>query len=236
LPTRTWGGGPTKDHILESVGTGIALFDYDNDGWLDVYLVTAPQLTTSRVRLPHRNALYRNLGGWRFEDVSAQAGVDLASWGNGACVGDVDGDGWLDLYVTNWGPDVLFRHRGDGRFEDTTAYAGLTADGWSTGCAFFDADADGDLDLYIARYVRTTWDDVVRAKRTLTWRDGPRIMVGPAGLPGESDLFFENVGNGRFREATEARGLADAAGGYGFAVVTADFDADGHVDLFVAND
>jgi enediyne biosynthesis protein E4 len=236
LPVRTFSGGPTKDHILESVGNGVALVDYDRDGLLDIYLVTAPELTAARERVPHRNALFRNLGGWKFEDVSKQAGVDAAAWGNGVCAGDVDNDGHLDLYVTNWGPNFLFRNRGNGTFEEIAAQAGIAAGGWSTGCAFFDADADGDLDIYVARYVNTTWDSVVRAERTLVWRNGPRIMVGPAGLPGESDLFFENVGNGRFKEATDAHGLSDASRAYGFAVVATDYDADGFVDLFVAND
>jgi hypothetical protein len=236
LPTRTWDGGPTKDHILESPGNGVALIDYDNDGWLDVYLVTAAQLDGARNRIAHRNALYRNLGGWRFEDVSAAAGVDVAAWGNGVCAGDADGDGRLDLYVTNWGPNVLLRNRGDGRFEDVAARAGVAAGGWSTGCAFLDVDADGDLDLYVARYVSATWEDVLNARRTLRWRNGPSIMVGPAGLPGEADLFFENLGNGTFREGAAQHGLADSARAYGFGVVATDVDDDGAVDLFVAND
>jgi hypothetical protein len=236
LPAKMYCGGPAKDHILESACGGVALFDYDDDGRLDIYLVTAAELTPARERVPHRNALYRNLGGWKFEDVSRQAGVDLAAWGSGACAGDFDGDGRLDLYVTNWGPNALFRNRGDGTFEDVAARAGVAAGGWSTGCTFFDADADGDLDLYVARYVETTWDAVVRAQRTLVWRNGPHIMVGPTGLPGESDLFFENVGNGRFVEATDAHGLSDRSRAYGFGVVATDYDDDGFVDVFVAND
>jgi hypothetical protein len=236
VPARTYDGGPTKDHILESGGSGLALIDYDGDGRLDIYLVTAAELTPTRERIPHRNVLYRNLGGWKFADVSKEAGVDAAAWGNGVCAGDVDDDGRLDLYVTNWGPNFLFRSRGDGTFEEAAEKAGVSAGGWSTGCTFFDADADGDLDLYVARYVETTWDEVVRAKRTLLWRDGPHIMVGPAGLRGEADLFFENLGNGRFREASEAHGLADPARAYGFGVVATDYDDDGFVDLFVAND
>ncbi len=236
LATKTYCGGPTKDHILESACGGVALIDFDGDGRLDIYLVTAAELTAKRERIAHRNALYRNLGGWKFEDVSKRAGVDAAAWGNGVCAGDYDDDGRLDLYVTNWGPNALFRNRGDGTFEDSAARAGVAASGWSTGCTFFDADADGDLDLYVARYVDTTWDAVVRAERTLVWRNGPRIMVGPAGLPGESDLFFENVGQGRFQEATDAHGLADRARAYGFGVVATDYDDDGFVDLFVAND
>ena len=236
LATKMYCGGATKDHILESACGGVALFDYDGDGLLDIYVVTAAELTPDRKRVPHRNALYHNLGGWKFEDVSRRAGVDLAAWGSGACVGDFDGDGRLDLYVTNWGPNALFRNRGDGTFENVAARAGVAAGGWSTGCAFFDADGDGDLDLYVARYVETTWDSVVQAKRALQWRNGPHIMVGPAGLPGESDLFFENVGNGRFVEATAAHGLADTSRAYGFGVVATDYDDDGFVDLFVAND
>jgi enediyne biosynthesis protein E4 len=236
LSTRTYGGGATKDHILESGGSGVALLDYDGDGRLDIYLITAAELSPTRERIPHRNALYRNLGGWTFAEVSKQAGVDAASWGNGACVGDVDDDGRIDLYVTNWGPNFLFRNRGDGSFEEIAGRAGLSAGGWSTGCTFFDADADGDLDLYVARYVEASWDEVVRARRTLVWRNGPRIMVGPAGLPGESDLFFENLGEGRFVEAAAKHGLADTARAYGFGVVSTDYDDDGFIDLFVAND
>jgi enediyne biosynthesis protein E4 len=236
LPTRTYCGGPTKDHILESAGNGVALIDYDDDGDLDIYLVTAAELSAARERIPHRNALYRNLGGWKFEEVATQAGVDAAAWGNGVCAGDADGDGRLDLYVTNWGPNFLFRNRGDGGFEETAARSGVAAGGWSTGCAFLDADADGDLDLYVARYVETTWDDVLRAQRTFVWRNGPRGMIGPVGLRGEADLFFENLGQGRFRDATAAAGLTDAARAYGFGVLATDYDDDGRVDLFVAND
>ena len=236
LATRTYCGGPDKDHILESGGNGVALLDYDADGRLDVYLVTAAELAPDRRRVPHRNALYRNLGGWRFEDVSLAAGVDAAAWGNGACAGDYDGDGNLDLYVTNWGPNLLYRNRGDGTFEERAAQAGIGAGGWSTGCTFLDADADGDLDLYVARYVEVRWDDVGGARRTLTWRNGPQIMVGPAGLPGEADLYFENRGDGTFAEVAAERGLADRGRAYGFGVVSADYDADGWVDLLVAND
>ena len=236
LPVTAYSGGPGKDHILESGGNGIALLDYDGDGRLDVYVVTGAELSPSRQRIAHRNALFRNLGGWRFEDVSAKAGVDLAAWGQGVCAGDADGDGRLDLYVTNWGANALFRNKGDGTFEDIAGQAGVAAGGWSTGCTFFDADGDGDLDLYVARYVTTTWEDVVAAQKTLTWRNGPKIMVGPQGLPGEPDLFFENLGNGHFRDATSAAGLTDAANAYGFGVVATDYDGDGRVDLFVAND
>ena len=236
LGVKTYCGGRTKDHIVESGGSGVALIDYDDDGWLDVYLVTAAELSERRDRIPHRNALFRNLGGWMFKDVSAGSGLDVAAWGNGVCAGDYDGDGRLDVYVTNFGPNFLFHNTGDGTFTETAAAAGVQAPGWSTGCTFLDADGDGDLDLYVVRYVHATWSDVARAQRTLTWRGGPQTMVGPKGLQGEADLFFENRGDGTFVESTDSHGLTDAAGAYGFGVVATDYDNDGWVDLFVAND
>jgi hypothetical protein len=236
IPTKTFCGGRTKDHIVESGGSGVALFDYDGDGLLDLYLVNAFELTDQREKIPHRSALYKNLGGWKFQDVSAGSGVDAAAWGNGVCAGDYDNDGRLDLYVTNFGPNFLFRNNGNGTFTESAATAGVQAPGWSTGCTFFDADGDGDLDLYVVRYVSATWNDIQRAQRTLIWRGGPKTMVGPTGLPGEADLFFENRGNGTFVEATDAHGLTDAARAYGFGVVATDVDGDGAVDLFVAND
>jgi hypothetical protein len=236
IPAKTFCGSRTKDHILESGGSGVALFDYDGDGWLDVYVVTAFELSDRREKIPHRNALFRNTGGWKFQDVSAGSGLDAAAWGNGVCAGDYDDDGRLDLYVTNFGQNFLFQNSGRGTFADTAAKAGVQAPGWSTGCAFFDADADGDLDLYVARYVSASWADVARGQRTLTWRGGPKTMVGPVGMTGEADLFFENRGDGTFVEATDARGLTDAARTYGFGVVATDYDDDGRVDLYVAND
>ena len=236
IPAKTFCGGRTKDHILESGGSGVALLDYDGDGLLDVYVVTAFELSDLRERIPHRNALFRNLGGWTFKDVSTGSGVDAAAWGNGVCAGDYDGDGRLDLYVTNFGPNFLFRNNGDGTFTDAAARAGVGAAGWSTGCTFFDADADGDLDLYVVRYVNASWADVPRAERTLIWRGGPKTMVGPKGMQGEADLFFENRGDGTFVESADAHGLTDGAAAYGFGVVATDYDNDGWVDLFVAND
>jgi enediyne biosynthesis protein E4 len=236
IPVKTFCGGRTKDHIVESGGSGIALFDYDGDGLLDVYVVNAFELSDRREKIPHRNALFKNLGGWKFQDVSAASGLDVAAWGNGVCVGDYDDDGKLDVYVTNFGPNFLFHNNGDGTFTNTAAKAGVEASGWSTGCTFFDADGDGDLDLYVVRYVSATWNDVFHAQRSLVWRGGPLTMIGPKGLAGEADLFFENRGDGTFVEATDAHGLTDTARSYGFGVVATDYDNDGWVDLFVAND
>jgi hypothetical protein len=230
IEVKTYCGGRTKDHILESGGSGVAVFDFDGDGWLDAYVVNAFELSDTRERIPHRNALFRNLGGWKFHDVSAGSGVDVAAWGSGVCVGDYDEDGRLDRYVTNFGPNFLFRNNGKGVFTDTASKAGVQAGGWSTGCAFFDADGDGDLDLYVARYVSTSRNDLSSAQRTLTWRGGPKTMIGPIGLPGEADLFFENRGDGTFVEATDAHGLTDRARAYGFGVVATDYDGDGWID------
>jgi enediyne biosynthesis protein E4 len=238
LTEKTYGGGPSKLHLVESGGNGVALIDYDGDGLLDIYAVSAFDLDerNGRARVPHKNALYRNLGGLKFRNVAAEAGVDLAAWGYGVCAGDYDDDGRLDLYVTNYGANVLYRNKGDGTFEDATARAGVASSGWSTGCAFFDADGDGDLDLYVARYVTAPEEEVASPGRFLIWRGIAKVMLGPAGLPGAADVYFENVGGGRFEEKTAARGLTDTTRAYGFGVLATDYDGDGWTDLFVAND
>ena len=236
LMGKTFCGGSSKDHILESGGSGVAIFDFDNDGLLDIYIVNAFELTAGREPVPHPNALYRNLGNWRFEDVAKKAGVDASSWGQGICVGDYNNDGYLDLYVTNFGPNFLFRNNGDGTFTDVAREAEVDCPGWSTGCSFFDADGDGNLDLYVANYVRTDWDSLFRAERTLVWRGGPRVMVGPVGLPGAKDCFYRNNGEGSFVEVAESCGLDDTNKYYGFGVLTTDYDDDGWIDVYVAND
>ena len=238
LTEKTYGGGLSKLHLLESGGNGVALFDYDGDGLLDIYTVSAFDLDekNGRARIPHRNALYRNLGGMKFRNVAAEAGVDAAAWGYGVCAGDYDEDGRLDLYVTNYGPNLLYRNSGNGRFEEVAAKAGVAASGWSTGCAFLDADGDGDLDLYVARYVTAPEAEVANPERFLVWRGVAKVMLGPTGLPGAGDVFFENKGGGRFVEATDAWSLTDRTSAYGFGVVATDYDNDGWTDIFVAND
>ena len=149
---------PEKKYILESMPGAVALLDVDDDGLLDVYF--ANSLTVGNATDPESapSALYKNLGGMRFEDVSKEAGVQFPGWGMGACVADVDGDGRQDLYVTAVGEDKLYRNRGDGSFEDVTRQAGIVAGGWSTGCGFADYDRDGDLDLFVSRYVTVGLD------------------------------------------------------------------------------
>jgi hypothetical protein len=231
-------GGAVKDHLLESTGSGLAWVDYDGDGRPDLYVVNGWALDEdpSGVRARGANALYRNLGDGTFADVTARSGTGDDGWGCGVCAGDYDDDGHVDLYVTNFGPNVLYRNRGDGTFEDATARAGVGDAGWGGGAAFFDADADGDLDLYVANYVACTLEEVLAARRTTRWRNTARVMAGPFGLAGGRDRFYRNEGDGTFTDATDEAGLTDTAERYGLAVVASDLDADGDVDLYVAND
>jgi hypothetical protein len=230
-------GRPEKDHLLDSAGTGLAFLDYDRDLRLDVYVVNGWRLEGTKVVERGRNALYRGRPGGTFEDVTESAGVGgEGRWGSGVAVADFDRDGWPDLFVTSFGPNLLYRNLGNGRFEEVAAKVGLDAPGWNTGAAFFDADGDGFLDLYVASYIDCTLDDVLNAKRTLDWRGLEKVAVGPFGLKGAADRFFRSVGGERFVDATAEAGLQDRARGFGFAVRAADFDGDGRVDLYVAND
>ncbi|MFO0956232.1 MAG: CRTAC1 family protein [Isosphaeraceae bacterium] len=231
-------GGADKDHLLESVGTGGAFLDFDNDGFLDVFLVNAWALDEepSRVREKGRNALYRNRGDGTYEDVTDRAGVADESWGCGVCAGDYDNDGFVDLYVTAFGPNRLYRNKGDGTFEQVAEEAGVADPGWGAGAAFFDADGDGFLDLYVANYVEATMDDVHQASRSITWRDKVKVMVGPFGLRGSKDKFYRNNGDGTFRDATEESGMHDIAESYGMGVLASDLDNDGDIDVVVTND
>ncbi len=238
LDAVTYGGGPDKDHILESVGTGAAFVDVDGDGRLDVFLVNAWALDEepSGVRLKGRNALYRNRGDGTFEDVTDRAGVADGGWGCGVCAGDFDGDGHVDLYVTNFGPNRLYRNNGDGTFDQVAEAAGVADPGWGAGAAFFDAEGDGDLDLYVANYIEATMDEVLAARRTSTWREAVKVLAGPFGMRGGRDRFYRNNGDGTFADATDAAGMADTAESYGLGVLASDLDDDGDVDVYVAND
>jgi len=217
--------------IPEVVAGGGALLDADDDGRLDVYLVQSGELTVPREARPG-NALFRNRGGRSFEDVSAASGADDRGYGMGAATGDADGDGRIDLYVTNVGPNVLLRNRGEARFEDVTAAAGVGDPGFGSSAAFFDADRDGDLDLFVANYL--VWS-VAKEKECSDAFGRPDYCAPALYNAPATDVLYRNRGAGTFEDVTAAAGLAHAAG-TGLGVVAGDFDGDGWPDLFVAND
>jgi hypothetical protein len=228
---------PEKKFIVESMSGGVAAFDYDNDGRMDLYFVDSLTVDTANDPKAARSALYRNLGGNRFEDVTDKAGVAHPGWGMGLCTADVDGDGYEDLYVTNLGPNRLYRNNRDGTFTDIAPQAGVTASAWSVGCAFGDYDRDGDLDLFVSRYVKLDLANLPEfgKGKSCEYR-GIAVQCGPRGLPGEGDLLFRNEGNGRFSDVSAASGTSDPRGHFGLGAGWFDADQDGWLDLFVAND
>ncbi len=228
---------PEKRFILESMSGGVAIFDYNNDGLLDIYFVNSLTVETAGDPKTARSALYKNLGDMKFEEVTDAAGIGYPGWGMGVCTADVDGDGWQDVYVTTVGPDRLYRNRGDGTFEDLTEKAGIVAKGWSAGCGFADYDRDGDLDLFVSRYVEVSLDSLPEfGKGKFCQYRGVEVQCGPRGLPGTGDLLFRNDGNGRFEEVGKAAGVSDPNEYFGLGIAWLDDDRDGWPDLFVAND
>src|SRR5438034_6209203 len=228
---------PEKKYIVESMSGGVALFDYDNDGLIDIYFVDSLTVETAKNPAAARSALYRNLGNGKFQDVTDKAGVGHPGWGMGACTADVDGDGWEDLYVTALGKNRLYHNNHDGTFTDVAEAAGVAAGGWSAGCGFADYDRDGRLDLFVSRYVKI---DLYRLPefgkdKTCEYR-GIAIQCGPRGLPGESDFLFHNDGNGRFTDVSKPAGVSDPRGYFGLGIAWFDYNADGWPDLYVAND
>jgi hypothetical protein len=236
LDVVTWSGGKEKNHILESTGNGVVLLDYDSDGRLDIYFVNGIRLLPDRKTEPHSNALYRNRGDGTFEDVTADAGVDSAAFGVGGASGDFDNDGLPDIYVTNWGANTLFRNNGDGTFADWTERSGVGDPRWSVGAVFFDPDEDGDADLFVGNYIETSWEEVWSAVRVRLWRGRVNVLDGPRGLVGSRNTYFRNEGDGTFTDQTEAAGFLDGSGQYTMGVSTLDYDDDGDVDLYTAND
>ena len=229
------GSDKQQMYIVENTGTGVAIFDYDNDGLPDIFLVNGDRFEKTGSAPTH--FLYHNLGGLEFEDITARSGITHTDWGQGVCAGDIDNDGRVDLFVTSWGKNHLWRNLGDGKFRDETEPRGLEEPKrWSTGCAFFDYDRDGNLDLFIAHYL--AFDPAKVAKPTdpghCVWKGFP-VVCGPQGLPPETMSLYHNDGRGHFTDVSEKAGISRSKG-VGLTVLTGDFNNDGWPDVYVAND
>jgi enediyne biosynthesis protein E4 len=233
-----YGGRHTNRYLLETTGCGAAAFDYDGDGWLDLFLVNGTTLQGFPQGSEPTSHLYRNRRDGTFEDVTKKAGLGLIGWGQAACAGDYDNDGHEDLFVTFWGVNQLFRNKGDGTFEEVTSAAGLETGRarWGSGCAFLDYDRDGRLDLFAGNYIDLDLATTPGPESGLCRYKGVPVACGPPGLPGGRNLLYRNQGNGRFTDVSVSSGITRASGTYALGVSTLDFDDNGWVDLYVAND
>lgn len=234
-----YGGDTHKEFIIETSGNGAIIFDYDNDGWPDIYLPNGSTIEGFPDNKAPTAHLYHNNHDGTFTDVTAQAGLVHSGWGQGGCVGDFDNDGYLDLLVTHWGQNTLYRNNGDGTFTDVTAKARLKTarDEWSTGCSFVDYDRDGKVDIFLVRYVDFSYDSVPRPGqgRWCQWK-GINVMCGPRGLKPGVNALYHNNGDGTFADVSQKSGIRNATACYGFTSLTADFDHDGWPDIYVACD
>ncbi len=248
------GPARNKKHLLETTGCGVAFFDYDHDGWLDLFFVNGTEFRPPASEPEPTSCLFRNNRDGTFTDVTAKAGLVRTGWGQGCCVGDYDNDGFDDLFVTYWGQNVLYRNLGNGTFQDVTRRARLLTAGnrWNTGCCFLDYDRDGNLDLFVANYIQ--FDPVLDpgpGGNALCQLNGQATICGPRGFNGGGNLLFHNRGDGRFTDVSAQAGVREPAGppsaafvrenwrprgSYGFAAIAADFDDDGWPDLYVACD
>jgi enediyne biosynthesis protein E4 len=232
-----WGGVDHKRSIVEAKGCGIAFFDYDNDGWLDIYLTNGSRLDANwppgQAPTTH---LYKNNRDGTFTDVTEKSGLARTGWQTGVCVGDYDNDGWDDLFCCFWGHNTLFHNNGDGTFTDVTRKAGLYVEPvqWSAGCTFLDYDRDGHLDLFVCNYIKLdaakNGDDA-----RCQWKGIP-VMCGPRGLTGETNQLFHNNGDGTFTDVSEKAGITKPGPRYSITAVSYDFDNDGWPDIYVAVD
>jgi enediyne biosynthesis protein E4 len=233
-----YGGEHRNKYLLETTGCGVAFYDYDNDGWLDIFLVNGTRLEGFAKGREPSSHLFKNNRDGTFTDVTAKAGVARSGWGQGVCIGDYDNDGYEDLFISYFGKNVLFHNNGDGTFTDVSEKAGIAGNGkrWNTGCAFVDYDRDGKLDLFVANYI-----DMDLATAPLP-ESGPClykavvVACGPPGLNGGKNILYHNNGDGTFTDVSESSGILGANGTYGLGVLAADFDNDGWPDIYVAND
>jgi hypothetical protein len=229
----------SKKYIIETTGPGVAIFDYDNDGWPDIFFVNGTKLGTVLKGSEPTSHLYRNNHDGTFTDVTEKAGLRATGWGQGVCVGDYDNDGFDDLYVTYYGKNRLYHNRGDGTFEEMAQGAGVAGAGnrWGTGCAFVDYDRDGLLDLMVANYVDFDLASTPAPGESAScmWKGAP-VMCGPRGLKGSTNVLYHNLGKGKFADVSQSAGITKTTGHYCFSVSTLDYDEDGWPDIYVACD
>jgi len=248
------GSAINKQFLPEEMGCGVALFDYDNDGWLDIFLVNATTLDAHSQAHKSTSYLFHNNRDGTFKDVTEKSGLTVSGWGQGCCVGDYDNDGYDDLFVSYWGRNVLYHNNGDGSFTNVTEKAGLagTGDRWGAGCCFLDYDRDGHLDLFVANYVNFDVKWAPRPGQAIycNYHD-IKVPCGPQGFAGGTNILYRNRGDGTFVDVSEASGIArprglssmlfvernwQPSGSYGMGAVVADFDNDGWPDIYVACD
>jgi hypothetical protein len=229
---------PDKRYIVESMSGGVALIDYDRDGWPDIFFTNAPDVNMSLAGTRAKSALYHNNHDGTFTDVTDKAGVGYPCWAMGATVGDYNNDGWPDLLISCFGGVVLYRNNGNGTFTDATKNSGLSGDkGWAMGAAFGDYDGDGNVDLFVPHYVDLNLNDLPTwgSKKTCMYHE-IAVQCGPRGLVGSPDNLYRNNGDGTFTDVSKQAGVDDAQRFFGLTSVWSDFNDDGKLDLFVAND
>jgi enediyne biosynthesis protein E4 len=233
-----FGGAHKNKYLLETTGCGVAFYDYDNDGWLDIFLVNGTRLEGFPPGQAPTNRLFKNNRDGTFTDVTAKAGLAHSGWGQGVCIGDYDNDGYEDLFVAYFGKNALYHNNGDGTFTDVTERAGVAGNGkrWNSGCAFVDYDRDGKLDLFVANYIDLDLATAPVPESGPCLYKGVMVACGPPGLNGGKNILFRNNGDGTFTDVSQNSGILEANGTYGLGVLTGDFDNDGWPDIYVAND
>jgi len=234
-----YGGVDRKQYIIETNGCGAAFLDFDDDGWIDIFLLNGTRLEGFPKGKEPTNRLYRNNRNGSFSDVTATSGLGRTGWASAVCAGDYDNDGRVDLFITYWGQNLLFRNNGDGRFTDVTSKAGLETKGtrWGSGCTFVDYDRDGKLDLFVANYLKFDLASVPAPGKGINcmWKGIP-VNCGPKGLPTDTNLLYHNNGDGTFTDVSEASGIGAIRQRYAMTAVVTDYDGDAWPDIYVACD